>query len=121
MISSASEPFSDCEDHVRDDEPAGDWMWSEACALIERAERLQRDLCWPGMVGAQEVGREPPVDVYEDRHQMWVVAALPGVEQSDLDVAVESGVLVVSGFRRAVLNGASELLRGCPKSTDGSW
>jgi HSP20 family molecular chaperone IbpA len=79
---------------------AGNWMWSEACALIERAERLQRDLCRPGMVGAQDVGWEPPVDVYEGRHQVWVVAALPGVEQSDLDVAVERDILVVSGFRR---------------------
>jgi len=67
------------------------WMWTEACTLVERAERLQRDFCWPSASGAQHIGWEPPVDIYETERQFCVHAALPGVEPSNLEVAARDG------------------------------
>lgn len=79
---------------------SGNWTWAEACALIERAERLQRDFYQPSLAGAQHAGWEPPVDIFETEREFWVHAALPGVEPPAVEVAIEAGVLVVSGARR---------------------
>jgi HSP20 family protein len=78
----------------------GNWMWGEACALIEQAERLQRDFYRPGFAGAQHAGWEPPVDIFETEREFWVHAALPGVELPTVEVAIEASVLIVSGARR---------------------
>lgn len=78
---------------------SSNWMWAEACARIERTERLQRDFFRPSANGAQHVGWEPPVDICETEDQFWVHAALPGVEQSTLEVAIETDVLIISGSR----------------------
>ena len=73
------------------------WMWNEALAMIARAERLHRRFfepsismqCW-----------EPPVDIFETDRELCIVAALPGVEQADLNVSIDSDVLRVAGQRR---------------------
>ena len=75
-------------------------MWAEACALIERAERLQRQFFRPSLPDTHQSGWEPPVDVYETRREVVVVAALPGVEQRDLEISIKDDVLVIAGTRR---------------------
>lgn len=42
----------------------------------------------------------PAVDIYEDEHNITLTAEVPGVEEKDLDVRVENGVLTVSGERK---------------------
>jgi HSP20 family protein len=76
------------------------FMWAEACALIERAERLQRQFFRPSLPNTPQPGWEPPVDVYETGREVVVVAALPGVEQRDLEISIEEAVLVIAGTRR---------------------
>ena len=75
-------------------------MWAEACALIERAERLQRQFFRPSLAGAHHTVWEPPVDIYETERGLCAIAALPGVDQRDLEVSIESDVLVIAGTRR---------------------
>ena len=65
------------------------FMWEEACALIERAERLQRQFFRPSLAGAHQAVWEPPVDIYETERELCVIAALPGVEQRNLEVSIE--------------------------------
>lgn len=73
------------------------WMWSEALRMLERAERVPRQIQQPG--GAARRRWEPAVDVYETTEHLWVVAALPGVAADQLDVAIDQGVLTLSGQR----------------------
>ena len=75
-------------------------MWAEACALIERAERLQSQFFRPSLPGAHQAVWEPPVDICETERELCVIAALPGVEQRDLEVSIEGDVLVIAGTRR---------------------
>jgi HSP20 family molecular chaperone IbpA len=84
------------------------WMWEEACATLERAERLHRQFFQPAPLPALAANWEPPVDILETEREIWIFAALPGVETKDLEVSVEPGVLVVAGARRlpATLRGA---------------
>src|SRR5581483_7762551 len=51
-----------------------DWMWSEALAMLARADRLHRELFRPTGAGAQQPVWEPGVDADE------VVAAIDGAD-----------------------------------------
>lgn len=84
------------------------WMWAEACALLERAERLHRQFFEPRLSAAGGTGWEPPVDIFETERELWVVTALPGVAPEDLEVYVEANTLVITGRRRlpAAMRGA---------------
>jgi len=88
---------------------AGDpnsWMWAEALGMLERAERLQRDFFRPGVPAA---AWEPPVDVLETADELWIIAALPGVEPGDLQVTIEGDSIRIAGHRRfpSALRGAA--------------
>lgn len=41
--------------------------------------------------------RTPDVEVYEDEQALWVSADLPGVAPSGLEVALDNGVLSITG------------------------
>jgi HSP20 family molecular chaperone IbpA len=86
-----------------------DWMWAEACAVLERAEQMHRQFFRPGVAGMQAAAWQPPIDVFETADALWIVAALPGVETQDIDVAVEQDTLLISGMRHvpALARGAA--------------
>ena len=42
----------------------------------------------------------PPVDVYEDEHNIYVRLEAPGIDQNDLDIRVENNTLTVRGERK---------------------
>ena len=84
---------------MRADDP-GSWMWTEACALIDRAERLQRQFFQPGRFAAPAAGWEPPVDILETEREPSIIAALPGVEPQDLEITIDQDVLSIAGLRR---------------------
>jgi HSP20 family molecular chaperone IbpA len=74
------------------------WMWSEACDMLARAERLQTQF-----VRVRELHRvpvwEPPADVLETEREVLVLLALPGVDPERVVAKIEDGTLVVSGER----------------------
>ncbi|HXZ02632.1 MAG TPA: Hsp20/alpha crystallin family protein [Stellaceae bacterium] len=76
------------------------WMWAEACEALARAERLHRQFFRLGEPGPRPVW-EPPVDIFENGPELWIIAALPGVAAARLEVGVENGVLVIAGERPA--------------------
>lgn len=42
----------------------------------------------------------PPVDIYEDDHNITLQAEVPGVEEKDLDIRLENNILTISGERK---------------------
>jgi HSP20 family protein len=74
-------------------------MWAEACELLERAERLNRQFFRPQTAHARQPSWEPPVDILETEDELWIVVALPGVGAKQLEVLVADGTLVVKGER----------------------
>lgn len=75
-------------------------MWAEACALLERAEQMHRQFFEPALpsaAGAQGARWEPPVDIIETPSDVWVIAALPGVEPGDVQVRMDANRLVITG------------------------
>jgi HSP20 family protein len=87
-----------------------DWMWAEACDLIAQAGHMHRQFFRLASPAASQALWEPPVDVFEDEHEVVVVVALPGVAAEGVEIASEPGALVVraqrplpfAGTRRAV-------------------
>jgi HSP20 family molecular chaperone IbpA len=76
-----------------------DWMWAEACAVLERMEQMHRQFFRPGLAGTPAAAWQPPIDMFETADGLRIVVAVPGVEIQDIDIAVEQDVLVVSGIR----------------------
>ena len=69
-------------------------MWAQACAAIERADRLRRQFFHQATPhwGA-------PVDVFETDQALIILIALPGVELETIAVTLSAGVLTVKGER----------------------
>jgi len=81
---------------ARDD--ARDWMWSEALQMLAQAERLHRQVFKP-VPGTAGQCWEPPVDVLETKDAVLILAALPGVDPSEVHAVIEDGTLLISGER----------------------
>ena len=75
------------------------WMWSEACEMLARSERLHRELFRPAGLAARVPAWEPPVDILETEREVIVLVALPGVNPDQVEAAVDGTDLVVSGTR----------------------
>jgi HSP20 family protein len=78
---------------------ARDWMWSEACEVLARAERMHREMFRPTGTQARQPAWEPPVDILESENQVLVLVALPGVDMEDAQAVIEDGDLVIAGTR----------------------
>lgn len=76
-----------------------DWMWSEACEMLARAERMHREFFRPARTKAHVPAFEPPVDVLETDRAVLVFIALPGVDPERVEVVIEDGCLLVAGLR----------------------
>jgi HSP20 family protein len=75
------------------------WMWSEACDMLARAERLHREFFHPVQSGSRIPSWAPPVDVIETEHAVLVLVALPGVDPDRVEAVIDGGDLVVVGAR----------------------
>jgi HSP20 family protein len=43
----------------------------------------------------------PPVDIYETGDELTLVAEVPGLEQKEIDISFDNGLLILSGERKA--------------------
>ena len=81
-------------------------MWAEACALVERAERLHRQFFQP----TPRAAWAPPDDVFESDREVLIVAALPGIARDDLEVFLDGNQLVLQGTRRLPILGTTAVI-----------
>jgi HSP20 family molecular chaperone IbpA len=70
-------------------------MWTAACEMIDRAERLHRQFFLP----MGDLGWEPPVDITATDSEILITVALPGVDRNDVEVTVDDDGISVLGFR----------------------
>jgi len=75
------------------------WMWSQACEMLARAERLNRELFRPLSSVARLPAWEPPLDMLETEREVLVLIALPGVNPERVEAVLEGNDLVVAGAR----------------------
>lgn len=90
---------------------AVDWMWAEACELIEQAERMHGQFFRLAASPRAHAVWEPPVDVFEDEHELVVVVALPGVAADRVELSRDGDALVVRAERPAPMRGTRHVVR----------
>ncbi|HEV7610348.1 MAG TPA: hypothetical protein VGO37_00555 [Steroidobacteraceae bacterium] len=64
------------------------WMWAEACALLDEAERKHRHFFDLLTVPATRPVWEPPVDIFSDGSELEVIVALPGARADEIVVQI---------------------------------
>lgn len=69
-------------------------MWADACAAMERADRLRRQFFHHG-----SPHWEAPIDVFESDDALIILVAMPGVELETISVTLNAGTLTISGER----------------------
>jgi HSP20 family protein len=74
----------------------------EFVSLQDRMNRLFRDSYGPeGQNEALTTSAfAPPVDVYEDEHNVTLKIEVPGIDEKDIDVRIENNTLTVHGERK---------------------
>ena len=75
------------------------WMWSEACEMLVRAERLHQQLFRLQYQVARQPSWCPPVDVLETEDEVLIFIAVPGVDPDAIQAVIEDDELVVAGAR----------------------
>jgi HSP20 family molecular chaperone IbpA len=79
-------------------------MWAEACEMLERAQRMQRQFFRFGHAVQAQPRWEPPVDIVAYEPDVQVTVALPGVAPERVQVLVAGGALTVTALRTPPLN-----------------
>ncbi len=87
------------------------WMWAEACELLDRADRMQREFVRYVGRGADTAVWEPPVDIQENKDGLHFVFALPGVDPEQIEVRLEREALTVNAVRAPHLGGDGSIIR----------
>ena len=73
----------------------------EFTTLQDRMNRLFRDTYGDGRDEALTTSNfAPPVDVYEDEHNITLKIEVPGIDEKDIDVRIENNTLTVHGERK---------------------
>ena len=65
-------------------------MWTTACEMIDRAERLHRQFFQPIAAPMPEPSWEPPIDIIETESEILITVALPGVDRDAMKVSVDA-------------------------------
>ena len=74
----------------------------EFATLQDRMNRLFQDQFTSGR-GEEGLAMGtfvPPVDVYEDEHNITLKIEVPGIKESDIDVRLENNLLTIKGERK---------------------
>ena len=81
-------------------------MWAQACAAMERAERLRRQFFHHATPHW-----EAPIDVFETDDALIILIALPGVELERVKVTYQEHAQILRHVLRRQADSASLLLR----------
>ena len=71
------------------------WMWADACALVDEAERMHRRFFDLLATPTAPPTWEPPVNVFRNGPEIQIAVALPGVAAQDVSVRFTSSGLQI--------------------------
>jgi HSP20 family protein len=71
------------------------WMWADACALLDEAERKHRHFFELLTLPSAAPAWEPPADIFVDGSELQVVLALPGARADEVVVQITASGLQI--------------------------
>jgi HSP20 family protein len=84
-------------------------MTNDVMALQNRMDRLMTDLMGPWAEGnSLAASWLPPVDVFEGKEALKIVAELPGVKPEDVKISLENRTLTLRGEKKQVAEETTE-------------
>lgn len=87
------------------------WMWAEACALLDQAERKRRHF-FDLIADPIRPVWEPPADIFMDGSRVHVVVALPGARVDQVTVQLSpNGLQIEATVSPPTLGGAVNIVR----------
>lgn len=86
-------------------------MWAQACDMLDRAERIHRQVFRVTRSAGQGPAWEPPIDIFETDREVLIVVALPGVDPGQVEIVIESSAMVIRGERRVSVTGKAPMIR----------
>jgi HSP20 family molecular chaperone IbpA len=87
------------------------WMWAEACALLEEAERKHRRF-FDLIATSNRPVWEPPTDIFADGAHVHVVVAVPGARVDQVTVQLgPSGLQIDATVSPPSLGSAANIVR----------
>ena len=72
--------------------------------LSDRMNRMFQDSFQAGEAGQWQ----PPVDIYESADEIVILAELPGISEENIDIQVNSGLLLIRGEKPSPVDRDSE-------------
>jgi HSP20 family molecular chaperone IbpA len=75
-----------------------DQIWTQACELLDRADRMHRQFFRLSQAGQIPVW-EPPLDIFESGPELLVRVAVPDINLEDFKISLEGTALRLSGRR----------------------
>lgn len=90
--------------------------WEDMASLWDSFERLEKRMMQRA-TSFRTASVRVPLDIYETDHDVVVVAALPGVDPSDIDIRFERGVLTLRGEFKPPLGNVEYWLQEIPYGT----
>jgi HSP20 family protein len=88
------------------------WMWAEACALLDEAERRHRRFYELLAVPSPVPVWEPPANIFARGTELHVMVALPGARSEDVVVQVTpSGLLIEATVPPPAFEAGVEVVR----------
>ena len=77
------------------------YPFRDLVSFQERMNRLFQDTLGPSREELMTSGTfVPPVDIYEDEHNITLKLEVPGIEEKDIEVQLENNTLTVRGQRQ---------------------
>lgn len=71
------------------------WMWAEACALVDEAERRHRQFFDLLSTPAAVPTWEPPINVFSGDGEWLIVVALPGADAEQVTITLLRGAVQI--------------------------
>lgn len=90
--------------------------WEDMASLWGSFDRLEKRMA-ERATSFRAPSVRVPLDIYETDHDIVVVAALPGVDPSDIDIRFERGVLTLRGEFKPPLGNVEYWLQEIPYGT----
>jgi HSP20 family protein len=88
------------------------WMWAEACALLDEAERRHRRFYELLAVPSPVPVWEPPANIFARGAEVHVMVALPGARSEDVVAQVTpSGLLIEANVPPPAFEAGVEVVR----------
>src|SRR6202041_3130666 len=88
------------------------WMWAEACAPLDEAERKHRRFFELLAVPSTHPVWEPPADIFAEGAELQVVLAMPGARAEDVVVQITpTGIQVETNVPPPRLSARANVMR----------